>query len=92
MINLYNVAKKVILINPFSTSYKNVPYTALFYHTMTLKGSGTVCMLIMSYARTSKLKYVLMGFIQIGTRWTYQMPSSFHVRPIFCNTTMGWTK
>ncbi len=26
-------------------------------------------MLIMSYARTSKLKYILMGFIQIGTRW-----------------------
>ena len=36
MINLYNVAKKVILINPFSNPYKNVPYTALFYHTMTL--------------------------------------------------------
>ena len=37
MMNLYKVAKKVILINPFSTPYKNVPYTALFYHTMTLK-------------------------------------------------------
>ena len=37
MTNLYIVAKKVILINPFSTPYKNVPYTALFYHTMTLK-------------------------------------------------------
>ena len=37
MINLYNVAKKVIVINPFNTPYKNVPYTALFYHTMTLK-------------------------------------------------------
>ncbi len=30
-INLYNVAKKVILINPFSTSYKNVPYKQLPY-------------------------------------------------------------
>ena len=39
MINLYNVAKKVILINSFSTSYKNVPYTALFYHTMTLNNT-----------------------------------------------------
>ncbi len=37
MINLYKVAKKVILRNPFSTPYKKVPYTALFYHTMTLK-------------------------------------------------------
>ncbi len=37
MINLYNLATKTILINPFRTPYKNVPYTALFYHTMTLK-------------------------------------------------------
>ena len=36
MINLYKLAEKVILRNPFSTSYKNGPYTALFYHTMTL--------------------------------------------------------
>ena len=36
MVNLYNLAKKVILINPLWPPYKNVPYTALFYHTMTL--------------------------------------------------------
>ncbi len=36
MINLYNLAKEIILINPFRPPYKNVPYTALFSHTMTL--------------------------------------------------------
>ena len=37
------------------------------------KGKVTVCMLIMSYARINDLKYILMGLIQIGTRWRYQM-------------------
>ncbi len=36
MINLDNVAQKVVLINPSRPPYKNVPYTALFFHTMTL--------------------------------------------------------
>ena len=37
MINLYEIAEKVVLINSFRPPHKNLPYTALFYRTMTLK-------------------------------------------------------
>ncbi len=37
MINLYEIAEKVILINPFRPSHKKLPYTALFSRNMTLK-------------------------------------------------------
>ncbi len=37
MINLYKIAEKVVLINPFRPPHKKLPYTALFYRTMTLK-------------------------------------------------------
>ena len=36
MINLYKVAEKVILVNPFSTPYKTL-FNRVPYHTMTLK-------------------------------------------------------
>ena len=37
MINLYEIAEKVILLNPFWPSHKKLPYTALFSHNMTLE-------------------------------------------------------
>ena len=42
MINLYEIAEKVILVNPFRPPHKMLSYTALFSHTMTLKGSRGV--------------------------------------------------
>ena len=40
MINLYEKTEKVTLVNPFRPPHKKLPYTALFYRTMTLKITG----------------------------------------------------
>ncbi len=43
-VNLYEIAEKVILINPFRPFHKKLPYSALFCRTMTLKRSFHNCM------------------------------------------------
>ncbi len=75
MINLYEKTEKVTLVNPFRPPHNKLPYTALFYRTMTLNVPKHVLWLFMGEKDKrweGDLSYNTVFYNQSYVTWQFQ--------------------